>query len=120
MRDKTRRGSALVEVMVALVLLAVGGVALITLLGQTSHTMRATRDTERETLDASRVLDRFAAMNRATLLASLGRNDVAAFRADVVETMPGLFEVTVARTDTSAALLRGAFYRPDSDRDVTP
>jgi type II secretory pathway component PulJ len=120
MPSRVNSGSALIEVLVALALLAVGGVALITLLGQTSRTMRATRDSERETIAASRVLDRFAAMDRATLLASIGTSGVAALRATVVEAAPGLFDVSVARSDTSFVLLRTTFYRPDSSRDVAP
>jgi Tfp pilus assembly protein PilV len=120
MRARTRRGSALIEVLVALVLLAVSGVAMVTLLGQTGRSMRSTRDMELETSAASRVLDRFAAMDRAGLLASLGRHDAGGFRADVVEASPDLFDVAVAASDTSAVLLRTVFYRPDSSRGVEP
>ncbi|HEV8446136.1 MAG TPA: hypothetical protein VGQ44_04930 [Gemmatimonadaceae bacterium] len=120
MRGDTRRGSALVEVLVALVLLAVCGVAMVALLGQTSRSMRSTRDAEEETRGASRVLDRLAAMDRASLLASLGRHDVAGFSATVTETSPDLFDVAVAASDTSAVLLRTALYRPDSSRGLTP
>jgi len=115
-----RRGSALIEVLVALVLLAVAGVALVSLLGQTSRTMRAVRDTERETRFASQALDRIAALDRADLVALIGRGDVAGFRADVVETSLDLFAVAVSRSDTSVALLRTILYRPDSTRDVAP
>ena len=120
MRARTRRGSALIEVLVALVLLAVSGVAMVTLLGQTGRSMRSSRDTELETSAASRVLDRFAAMDRAGLLASLGRHDAGGFRANVAEASPDLFDVAVAASDTSAVLLRTVFYRPDSSRGVEP
>ena len=121
MRAKKRRdGSALIEVLVALALLAVGGVALVTLLGQTSRTMRSTRDTERETSDASRVLDRLAAMDRAGLLAWIGRRDVGGSRAEISEPSPDLFDILVARSDTSPLLLRTTLYRPDSSRDAKP
>jgi Tfp pilus assembly protein PilV len=117
-RARARGGSALIEVLVALVLLAVAGVAMITLLGQTSRTMRSTSDTERETRAASGVLDRFAAMDRAALVASIGRRDVAGFRAEVAQAAPDLFEIAVAASDTSSVLLRTIFYRPDSTDDV--
>ena len=118
MHARARRGSALVEVLVALVLLAVAGVAMVTLLGQTSRTMRSTRDTERATRAASQVLGRFAAADRATLVASVGRHDVAGFRAEVVESSPDLFAVAIAESDTSVELLRTLLYRPDTSRDV--
>ncbi len=120
MHDRTRRGSALIEVLVALVLLAVSGVAMVTLLGQTGRSMRSTRDTELETRAASQILDRFAAMERGALLASLGRHAAGAFRANVSEDSPGLFEVAVAASDTSAVLLRTIFYRPDPIRGAEP
>lgn len=113
-----RCGSALVEVLVALVLLAVGGVALVTLLGQTGHTMRATRATERRTADASAILRRFEAMDRAALVASIGTRDAAGLRAQIAERVPDLFEVTVAESDTSPALLHTVLYRPDSIHDA--
>jgi Tfp pilus assembly protein PilV len=115
MRGRTRSGSALIEVLVALVLLAVGGVAMVTLLGQTSRTMRSTRETERATRAASHVLGRFAATDRASLIASIGRHDVAGFRAEVVESSPDLFDVAIAASDTSRVLLRTLFYRPAAD-----
>ena len=114
MRAEPRRGSALIEVLVALVLLAVGGVALVTLLGQTGRTMRTTRDTERRTDEASAVLRHFEAMDRAALVASIGRRDVAGLGAQIAEPTPDLFDVTVAESDTSPALLRTILYRPDS------
>jgi Tfp pilus assembly protein PilV len=120
MRARARRGSALIEVLVALVLLAVSGVAMVTLLGQTGRSMRSTHDTEAEIRAASQVLDRFAAMECADLLASLGRHDAGGFRANVSEDSPDLFEVAVAASDTSAVLLRTTFYRPDSIRGVEP
>src|SRR5262249_47326455 len=108
------------EVLVALALLAVSGVAMISLLGQTTRSMRSMRESEEATSAASRVLDRFAALDRDGLLASLGRHDAGGFRASVVEASADLFGVDVALPDPSAALLRTVFYRPDSSRDVAP
>jgi type II secretory pathway component PulJ len=114
MRAEGRRGSALVEVLVALVVLAVGGVALVTLLGQTGSTMRTTHEAERRTADASAILRRFEAMDRAALVAAIGRRDVAGLRAQIAEPIPDLFGVDVAESDTSPLLLRTTLYRPDS------
>lgn len=118
MPAERRRGSALIEVLVALVLLAVGGVALATLLGQTGRTMRTTRDTERRTAGASAVLRRFEAMDRAALVASIGMRDLAGLRAQVAESNPDLFDVAVAQSDTTPVLLRTVLYRPDSSHDA--
>jgi len=120
MRARTPCGSALIEVLVALVLLAVSGVAMVTLLGQTGHSMRASRDAELETGAASRILDGFAAMDRTGLLTSLGRHDSGGFRAEVVEESPDLFRVAVAASDTSVVLLQTVFYRPDTSRGAEP
>ena len=114
MRAERRRGSALVEVLVALGVLAVGGAALVTLLGQTGRTMRTTHETERRTAQASAVLRRFEAMDRAALVQVIGQRDVTGLRAQISEASPDLFEVAVAESDTSPLLLRTTLYRPDS------
>lgn len=119
MRDD-RRGSVLVEVLVALVLLAVGGVALVTLLGQTSRTMRAAHDTERDTRAASRVLARVASMRRAELVAAIGTTTIGMLRVQVGPRSPDLFDVDVSLSDTTPVLLRTTLYRPASSDGRAP
>jgi Tfp pilus assembly protein PilV len=113
MRDRRRRGSALLEVMISLVVLGSSGVAMLALLGQTSRTMRSARDTEREVRQASAELDRFVMYDRATLIAFVGRSMVRGWTLDVTQPAAELFDVAISR-DGAAPLLRTTFYRPDT------
>jgi Tfp pilus assembly protein PilV len=115
MRTSTpRSGSAIIEALIATVMLATAGVALITLLGQTAHSMRTLRNSERLTRDASDRLDRLVLLGRADILAREGRTSFAGWSLVVAPVGPSLFDVSVAPTDTSAVLLRTTIYRPDT------
>jgi hypothetical protein len=110
-----RRGSALVEVLVAIVLLATAGTGLITLLGQTSHAMRATLESERLTRRASQELDRLVLLDRAALMSRSGRSRSRGWTIDVQPIRQGLFAVQITESETTAVLLRTTVYRPKLD-----
>lgn len=112
--DRRRRGSALLEVVVALVVLGLSGIAMITLLGQTAHSVRTVRNTERDVRQASDELGRFVAYDRPQLVAMVGRSASHGWSIEVVQAAPDLFDVTIADNDTSAVLLRTTIYRPDT------
>jgi type II secretory pathway component PulJ len=114
MRHNQRRGSALLDVVVALTLLGLSGVALIAVAGQTARTMRDVAFTERETRLAARELDRFVLYDRAQLVAMTGRRAVRDWSLNVEQVGPDLFDVAIARNDTSPPLLRTTLYRPDT------
>jgi Tfp pilus assembly protein PilV len=108
------RGSVLIEVLVALVLLAVSGTALITLLGQTSHAMRSTVASERLARAASDQLGGLAIATRSDLFAAAGRRSINGWTVSVAVAGPNLFDVSIAESDSSAPLLRTTVYRPDT------
>jgi len=110
-----RRGSALVEVLVAIVLLATAGTGLITLLGQTSHAMRATLESERLTRRASQELDRLVLLDRLALMSRAGRSRSRGWTIEMQPIGRGLFAVQIAESETTAALLRTMLYRPNLD-----
>lgn len=112
--NRKRRGSVLIEVLVSLVLLAIGGSALVTLLGQTSHSMRTAIDTERLTRSASEQLDWLAVESRPALVERIGRTVLRGWTIDVRQTSPSMFDISVAASDTGAALVHTTLYRPDS------
>jgi hypothetical protein len=114
MRGNIKRGSALLDVIVALVVLGLSGVAMITLLGQTAHGMRSVRNTERQSRRASDELGRFVVYDRAQLIAMVGRSLSHGWSIEVRQATPDLFDVSIAESDTSAALLRTTIYRPDT------
>lgn len=112
-----RRGSAIIEALIATVLLATTGIGLVTLLGQTGHSMRSVRTSERQIRDASESLDHLVLLSRADVLARLGQTPFAGWILSVTAAESGLFEVSVAASDTSAPLLRTTIYRPDTTND---
>jgi hypothetical protein len=114
MHGDIKRGSALLDVVIALVVLGFSGVAMITLLGQTAHSVRTVRNTERELRRASDELGRFVVYDRAELMAMVGRSLSHGWSIEVRQATPDLFDVSIAESDTSAALLRTTIYRPDT------
>jgi Tfp pilus assembly protein PilV len=104
----------LIEVLVGLVLLAVSGTALITLLGQTFEAMRSTQASERLARAASEQLGGLATLTRADLLAAAGRRSVNGWALTVTADSPNLFDVSIAESDSGALLLRTTVYRPDT------
>lgn len=113
--SRPRRGVALVEVLVAVVLLATAGTGLITLLGQTSHSMRTALESERVVRRASTELDRLAVLDRAALLARSGRSRSGGWTIEIHPLGDGLFNVAIMEGDTAHALLTTTLYRPPSD-----
>jgi Tfp pilus assembly protein PilV len=123
MTKRSRAGSALLEVVIALVVLAVSGTAFITLLGQTTHSIERLRRSERETRGASAQLSRLATFDRGQLMARVGRTAANGWLISIDQLSAGLFDVSVAASDTSGTsgtLLRTTLYRPDSVNGATP
>lgn len=114
MPAESRRGFALLDVLVAILLLALTGTAFVTLLGQTARTMQSLDRADAESLNASRELDRVSALSRNELVARIGRSHRNGWTIDVTQFGRALFDVSVAESDTSRALLQTTLYRPDT------
>jgi Tfp pilus assembly protein PilV len=119
MCDKPRTGSTLIEVLIAVVVLATAGTALVTMLGQTQRTMRDVSVTERTVMDASDQLARLLVLDRASLATRAGRFNTAGWTIEIVQVSSKLYDVSIAASDTAAPLLRTTLYRPDS-ADAAP
>jgi Tfp pilus assembly protein PilV len=115
-----RRGSALLDVVISLVVLGLSGLGLISLLGQGAHSVRSVRNTERDVRRASDELGRFVMYDRARLIAMVGRSWSAGWRIEVVQASRDLFDVSVGQSDASSALLRTTVYRPDTIDAASP
>lgn len=115
-----RAGTALLEVTVALVLLGMSGTALITLMGQSSHSLRRVRRAELQVQAASDELTRFVAYDRAEMIASVGQSLRRGWIVTIAQRAPDLFDVVIADTVTKAAILRTTLYRPDTIDVGTP
>lgn len=116
---RKRRGVALLEVLIALVLLAVLGVGWITLMGQLRVAIHQVRATEREVLDASRLLDGVSLWSRSDFDGRTGTSRTAGFTLHVQPVGPRLYSVIVADTLQDAPLLGTTFY-PRDGRNATP
>lgn len=118
-RAHARRGIALLDVVAALVILGLGGVALLAMLGQTVQSMRRVRDVQRDTRLATDELNRLVLLKRADLIAMTGRSLQRGWWIDVTPDGQSLFDVYISSTDTTAPVLRTTVYRPDTS-DVLP
>lgn len=112
--DRVRRGSALLEVLVGMVLLAVACVAWITLAGQTARTLRRLHETEALSRAASTEMERVGVMPSGGLDALRGTSRHGRFDVRVARISPALFDVVVADTLTGADVAHTALYRPDA------
>ena len=117
-RGHARPGSALLDVVAALVVLGLSGTGLIALLGQTAHSVRHVRDTEREVRRASDQLARLVVADRAQLLAMVGQTVSRGWIVTIIHSSPDLFDVVIA--DTTAPVLRTTLYRPDTTHGERP
>lgn len=117
-RGHARPGSMLLDVVVSLVVLGLSGTGLIALLGQTAHSVRHVRDTEREVRRASDQLARLVVADRAQLLAMEGQTVSRGWIVTIVQRSPDLFDVVIA--DTTAPVLRTTLYRPDTTHGERP
>lgn len=106
--------------MISLVLLGTTGTALIALIGQSAHGLRQVHRTELEVQSASDELGRFAAYDRAQMVASVGRSMSRGWIVTVAQRAPDLFDVVIADTTSNAPILRTTLYRPDTIHAGTP
>lgn len=119
-RCRARTGTALLDVVVSLVVLGLSGTGLLTLLGQTAHSVRQVRGTERETRRASDYLARLVVADRALLLSMVGQTVSRGWIVTVGQSSPDLFDVVIADTTTSASILHTTLYRPDTTHADRP
>jgi type II secretory pathway pseudopilin PulG len=114
---RRRRGSSFIEVLIALVLLAIGGTALITLLGQTAHSIESVSASELQIRAAADQLGALSILDRAELTARVGQRTVRDFSLTIERVAPDLFDVKIATSDKGFELLKTTLYRPDTTDD---
>jgi type II secretory pathway pseudopilin PulG len=107
-----RSGMVMLEVMLGVMILGMAGVALITLLTQTVHTVRQGRAVERRMASAAQLLDRATLWSDGELASRLGRSRIGELDVDVALPQPQLYSLTVLDTLTGARVLATTVYRP--------
>lgn len=111
------QGAALLDVLLALVLLAVSGTALISLLGQTSHSLQRTQATDRLLHAASNELNAVSLLSHDELTTHAGRTSQHGWTIVITPRNASLFDISIAASDTTAPLLHTTLYRPDTTRE---
>ena len=96
MRDN-RRGVALLEVLAALVILGVGGLALVELVTGGTRALADARVRETELADQDRLLTAYALLTRTELDQRLGRHDVGPYVVEVQRPERSLYRISLAR-----------------------
>ena len=119
-RRAPRRGSALLEVAVAIALLGLTGTALVALMGQSGQSLDQVRRREIDVRRASDELARLSAYDRGRLLASAGSWLSRGWIVSVAPSAPDLFDIAVVDTTTKLPILQTTLYRPDTLDAATP
>lgn len=109
-----KTGAAIIEVLVALVVLAVAGTGLVAMLGQTQASVNLTHRREHELAPAAELLDEALTLSHGELEARVGSTRRRGLVFTIVVAAPSLYGLEVADTASTVALLRTALYRPDS------
>jgi Tfp pilus assembly protein PilV len=116
--ERMRRGVALLEVLLSFALLAIAGIAWITLAGQTARSLRGVRTTERTTLAAASTMEWVAIRTAPELDGMIGERRNGDFNVTIVRLIPALYDVTISDTLTDAPLLHSSIYAPYAASDT--
>jgi type II secretory pathway pseudopilin PulG len=112
----SRRGVVLLEVVVALTILATAGAAMIALSSQSIDSLHRARAAERETERASEFLDAVALWPRSDLDRHLGDRPQGPWRLVVERPLPTLFTIALTDSTGSRTLVTTALYRAEVNR----
>ena len=113
-----RRGAALLEVLVALTILATAAASVVAFANDAARSVRHARETESEIRRASALLDAIALWPREDLDRHLGERDEGPWRLHITRVTTTLYSVILTDSMSARELLRTAVYRPD--QNATP
>ena len=109
-------GAALLEVLIALTILATAGATVVALSAQSAQVVRQAREGERELREAGAFLDAVALWPRDDLDRHLGTREQHPWRMRVDRAAPTLYVVTLTDSTGSRELLRTSVFRPEATR----
>lgn len=112
----SRRGAVLLEVVVALTILATGGAGMIALASQSIDALRRARSAERETERASNFFEAVALWPRADLDRHLGDRAQGPWWLIIERPLPTLYTVTLTDSTGGRTIITTALYRAEVDR----
>jgi prepilin-type N-terminal cleavage/methylation domain-containing protein len=114
--DAPRAGVALLEVLVALMILGIAGAAAITLAVDAGNSLRRAQTAEGEMRAANAFLDRVSLWGRGDLDRRLGERLQGQWRLRIDRPAPTLYVVELRDSSAQRVLLRTAIFRADSSR----
>jgi hypothetical protein len=91
------RGVALLEVLVAILILTVAGLSLVELVSAGTRAMATARTRERELADEERLLAAYTLLTRSDLDRRIGRREVGPYLADVQRPEQTLYRLALLR-----------------------
>ena len=112
-----RRGTALLESLIALVVLAFAGVSLLSLASACLERARTADAVDRRSHDASAFLESVALWPRAELMQRLGRRAQGPFLLDIQRPNPTLFAVRLTDSTGAYEFARTSLFRPVGNND---
>lgn len=115
MRGKA--GAALFEVIVALTILAVAGLAAVSMARQASASVQRLREAEAEMRAASAFLDAVALWPREDLDRRLGLREQGPWRLLIERPVPTLYVIALHDSTHTREILRTSLHRPEPSRE---
>ncbi|HWG53381.1 MAG TPA: type II secretion system protein [Gemmatimonadaceae bacterium] len=112
-RRAARPGMVLLEVIVAMTILAVGGASLVALASASLDAVRRAYAAEEDATRASAFLDAVALWPRADLDRHLGSRAEGPWRLEIERPEPTLYEVSVSDSAHDHPIVATALYRPE-------
>jgi type II secretory pathway component PulK len=115
---RRRRGVALLEVLVALVIITTAGASVAALASETARAMSHSRDSEAEIERARAFFEEVTLWPRDDLDRHLGNREQGPWRLDVEHIAPALYSLMLTDSSGSRALLRTVVFRPEVAHDT--
>jgi type II secretory pathway component PulJ len=111
------RGVALLEVLAAILILAVAGLGFVELVSAGTRAVTTARARERELADEERLLAAYTLLTRSDLDRRMGRREVGPYLADVQRPERTLYRIALLRQDAPEVEdLVTVVYRPEAPR----
>lgn len=109
------RGAALIEAIVAMTILSVGGLSAVGVLQEALRSEAALQEREEALLTANRVLSAMVLLSRTDLERRLGRHEIGELLVDVQRPQPALFRIAVAHVSAPGVeALVTVVFRPEA------
>lgn len=110
--SRVRHGLALLEVLVAMTILATAAAAMVSLVSEGARVMERVTEAERRSADASAFLEAVALWTRDDLDRRLGERVQGPWRLRLERPHPAVYTAMLIDTITHRRLLETALYRP--------